>query len=87
MWFFSFYPQKIGTVLQGSDAIQYATFFACTSAELEQITWQALRTQEFAVAFDDNVASAHGFCRNFFNIEEGVVLVAQIARCVGDSDP
>src|SRR5690606_14240783 len=81
-----FDPQQIGAVLQAGDAVQYAAVFAGARAELEQVGRQALRTQELATAVDHDVAVAQVGGGNFFAIQEGVVLVAQVARLFGHGD-
>jgi hypothetical protein len=48
--------------------------------------WQALRTQQLAVALDDHVAVAHVIGETSSHVEEAVVLVAQVARFAGDGD-
>ena len=86
MRFFRFDPQQVGAVLQRGDAVEHATLFAGTGAELEQVARQAFRTQQLAFALDDDVAIAQRVGRHFFAVEEGVVLVAQVAWRIGDGD-
>ena len=86
MRFFRFDPQQVGAVLQGGNAVEHATLFAGTGAELEQVARQAFWTQQLAFALDDDVAIAQCVGRHFFAVEEGVVLVAQVARFIGDGD-
>ena len=81
-----FDPQHVGAVLQRGDAVQYAACFTGASAELEQVGRQALRTQQLATAVQNHVAVVQVGSGNFFAIQEGVVLVAQVARLVGNSD-
>ena len=86
MRFFRFNPQQVGAVLQRGDAIEHATLFAGTGAELEQVAWQAFWTQQLAFALEDDVAIAQRIGRHFFAVEEGVVLVAQVAWFIRDGD-
>src|SRR3990167_3305993 len=81
-----FDPQHVSAVLQRSDAVQYAACFTGASAELEQVGRQTLRTQQLAATVQNYVAVVQVGSRNFFAIQEGVVLVAQVARLVGNSD-
>ena len=86
MRFFGFDPQQVGAVLQRGDAVEHAARFAGVRTELEQVARQALRTQQLAVALEYDVAIAHRIERDFFDVEEGVVLVAQVARLAGHGD-
>src|SRR5690606_35606817 len=79
-------PQQVGTVLQRSDAVQDAACFASASAELEQVGRQTLGTQQLAFTIQNHVAVVQIGRGHFFAIQEGVVLVAQVASGVGDSD-
>ncbi len=79
-------PQQVGAVLQRGDAVEHAAVFAGAGAELIEIAGQPLRAHHLAVAVDDDVAASGILGRHFFAIQEAVVLVAEIARLVADSN-
>src|SRR5690554_435365 len=87
VWFFSFNPQQVSTVLQGGDAVQDNAVDTGVFAELEQAAWQTLGLEQLAVGFDDYVAVVDvGSAFNVVAIQEAVVLVAQVAWLVGYSN-
>src|SRR5690606_22553048 len=82
-----FDPQQVSTVLQGGDAVQNHAVFASTGAELEQAGGQALGLEQLAVGLDDHIAVLDVVSAgDVVTVEEAVVLVAEVARLVGNSD-
>src|SRR5690606_26888745 len=79
-----FDPQQVGTVLQGSDAVQNHAVHASAFTELEQAGGQTLGLEQLAVGLDDNVTVLDVVSAgDVVTIDEAVVLVAQVARLVG----
>jgi len=79
-------PQQVCTVLQRGDGVEDAAVFTGARLELVQVGRQTLRAHQLAIALDHDIAWRQIVCRDFFTVEESVVLVAQIARLVGESD-
>ena len=78
-------PDQVGTVLQAGDAVENAAILAGSGAELIEVGGQALGSQQLAVTVDQHVAGV-ARARHLFAIEEGVILVAQVARFAGEGD-
>ena len=72
-------PEQIGAVSQRRDAVEHAALLTGTGAELVQVGCQALGPQQLSLAADHDVAVVQVGARDLFDIEERVVLVAEVA--------
>src|SRR5690606_16706394 len=82
-----FDPQQVGTVLQGSDAVQNHAINTSAFTELEQAGRQTLGLEQLAVGLDDDVTVLDVVSAgDVVTIDEAVVLIAQVARLVGHGD-
>src|ERR1700748_86787 len=63
-----------------------STVGAVAGAELVEVAGEALRPQQLAVAVDDDIAVVGVARRDLFAVEEGVILVAEVARHPADGD-
>src|SRR5690606_28413571 len=82
-----FDPQQVGTVLQAGDTVEDNTVDTGAFAEAEQARGQALRLEQLAVCLDNHVAVLDVVSAvDVLTVQERVVLVAQVARLVGDRD-
>src|SRR5256714_14845617 len=79
-------PQQVRTVLQRGDAVEHAAIFARAGTELVEVAGKPLRTHHLAVAVDDDIAVPGVGGRHFLAIQEAVVLIAEVAGLVADSD-
>ena len=79
-------PQQVGAVLQAGDAVEHHAVHARAGAELEEVRRQALGRKQLAVAADEHLPVADVGRIDFIGIEEAVVLVAEIACFLGESD-
>src|SRR3546814_9220716 len=77
---------QVRAVLERGDAVEDDTVFAGSSAELEQVGRQALGTKQLAVAGQNDIAAQGGDVGDLLDVEEAVILVAQVALflAVGD---
>src|SRR5690606_15589731 len=82
-----FDPQQVSTVLQAGDTVEDNTVDTGAFAEAEQAGGQALRLEQLAVCLDNHVAVLDVVSAvDVLTVQERVVLVAQVARLVGDRD-
>src|SRR5690606_38845925 len=82
-----FDPQQVGAVLQAGDAVQNHAVFASARLEAEQAGGQTLGLEQLALGLDDHVAVFDvGGGVDVLTVQEAVVLVAQVARLIGDGE-
>src|SRR3546814_14062015 len=78
-------PDQVGAVLKAGDAVKNAAILAGSGTKLIEVRGQTLRPQQLAIPVDEHITGI-ACARHLFAIEEGVILVAEVARFAGEGD-